>query len=42
MTIFCYAAENEPKERANGGTGGSPLDTPSFRRPHSGRTGLKG
>ena len=31
-----------PKERANGGTDGSPLDPPSFRRPHSGRTGLKG
>ena len=31
-----------PKERANGGTHGSPLDPPSFRRPHSGRTGLNG
>ena len=42
MALFWYAPEKCPKERANGGTHGSPLDPPSFRRPHSGRTGLKG
>ena len=42
MALFCPATEKCPKERANGGTHGSPLDPPSFRRPHSGRTGLKG
>ena len=49
--LFWYAPYNLPncvrqitcpKEHANGGTHGSPLDPPSFRRPHSGRTGLKG
>ena len=42
MALFCPATEKCPKERANGGTHGSPLDPPSFRRPRSGRTGLKG
>ena len=42
MALFWYAPEKCPKERANGGTHGSPLDPPSFRRPHSGRTGLQG
>ena len=42
MALFWYAPEKCPKERANGGTDGSPLDPPSFRRPLCGRTGLKG
>ena len=42
MALFCPATEKCPKERANGGTHGSPLDPPSFRRPHSGRPGQKG
>ena len=42
MALFCPATEKCPKERANGGTDGSPLDPPSFRRPRSGRTWLKG
>ena len=42
MALFCPATEKCPKERANGGTHGSPLDPPSFRRPRSGRTGLNG
>ena len=33
MTIFCYAAENGRKERANGGTHGSPLDPPLLQTP---------
>ena len=42
MALFCPATEKCPKERANGGTDGSPLDPPSFRRPLCGRTWLKG
>ena len=33
MALFCPATEKCPKERANGGTDGSPLDPPLLQTP---------
>ena len=33
MALFCPATEKCPKERANGGTHGSPLDPPLLQTP---------